>query len=202
MRRLPILATIVVGLAVLAMIGLGIWQLQRRGEKEAYLARIAGNPAKPEMAFPKLPDESLLLRRAGGFCLEPLSILSQGAGSDGYRLIAECGTGAEGPGMLVQLGTTRDPKTRPAWKGGKVSGYIGAAPDSRSLIGKLFDHEPQRQMLVLDQPVAGLGPNRRPELSTIPNNHLAYAVQWFLFAGIALTIYGLALRRRAGRSSS
>jgi len=30
----------------------------------------------------------------------------------------------------------------------------------------------------------------------IPNNHLAYAVQWFLFAGIAGVIYALALKRR------
>ncbi len=30
----------------------------------------------------------------------------------------------------------------------------------------------------------------------MPNNHLAYAVQWFLFAAIAGAIYVLALRRR------
>ncbi|HNJ47416.1 MAG TPA: SURF1 family protein, partial [Novosphingobium sp.] len=30
----------------------------------------------------------------------------------------------------------------------------------------------------------------------IPNNHLSYAVQWFLFAATALVIYGLALRKR------
>jgi surfeit locus 1 family protein len=30
----------------------------------------------------------------------------------------------------------------------------------------------------------------------VPNNHLAYAVQWFLFAGVAAVIYALALRRR------
>jgi surfeit locus 1 family protein len=35
-----------------------------------------------------------------------------------------------------------------------------------------------------------------PSPSIIPNNHLSYAVQWFLFAGIAVTIYFLALRQR------
>lgn len=196
MTRVPVFATIVVGIAVAAMIGLGLWQLERRGEKEAYLAQIAGNPAKPAITFPALPDQSLLLRRATSVCLEPLSIKSQGAGGDGYRLIAECRTGAEGPGMLVQLGTTRDPNAKVAWRGGAVNGFIGAAPDPRSLIGKLFDHAPQRQMLVLDTPVTGLSPNRPPDLSSIPNNHFAYAWQWFLFAGIAALIYGLALRRR------
>lgn len=193
-------ATIVVGIAIAAMIALGVWQLQRRSEKEAYLAQIAGNPAKPAISFPVVPNQSLLLRRAAAMCLEPLSIASQGAGGDGYRLIAECRTGAEGPGMLVQLGTTRDPKASVAWRGGAVSGFIGAAPDPRSLVAKLFDDAPQRQMLVLDTPVAGLSPNRAPDLSSIPNNHLAYAGQWFLFAGIAALIFGLALRRRATQS--
>ena len=35
-----------------------------------------------------------------------------------------------------------------------------------------------------------------PSPDTIPNNHLSYAIQWFLFAGIALIIYTLALRQR------
>jgi surfeit locus 1 family protein len=30
----------------------------------------------------------------------------------------------------------------------------------------------------------------------VPNNHLSYAVQWFLFAAIASVIYVLAVRRR------
>jgi surfeit locus 1 family protein len=35
-----------------------------------------------------------------------------------------------------------------------------------------------------------------PSLDEIPNNHRFYAIQWFLFAGIALAIYILALRKR------
>ena len=35
-RRLPVFSTIVVFAAVLTMIGLGVWQLQRKGEKEAF----------------------------------------------------------------------------------------------------------------------------------------------------------------------
>ena len=53
-------------------------------------------------------------------------------------------------------------------------------------------------MLVADAPPPGLTANAPPDLSAVPNNHLAYGVQWFLFAGIAATIYGLALRRRRG----
>jgi surfeit locus 1 family protein len=36
----------------------------------------------------------------------------------------------------------------------------------------------------------------RPDPRDIPNNHLAYAVQWFLFATVAAVIYALALAKR------
>ena len=42
----------------------------------------------------------------------------------------------------------------------------------------------------------GLEPSALPSLESIPNNHRFYAVQWFLFAAIALVIYVLALRKR------
>jgi surfeit locus 1 family protein len=50
--------------------------------------------------------------------------------------------------------------------------------------------------LVADPPLAGLDANAMPDPSEIPNNHFAYAVQWFLFAATALVIYVLAVRRR------
>ena len=40
-RKLPIIPTILVALAVATMIGLGFWQLERRQEKEALLASYA-----------------------------------------------------------------------------------------------------------------------------------------------------------------
>ncbi|MCU6454420.1 SURF1 family protein [Sphingomonas sp. A2-49] len=197
MRRIPLIPSIVVALAVAAMVALGLWQLlDRAPKKEAYLAQLAGNPAKPPIAFPRLPDQTLLFRRASAMCLDPVSQRLAGAGKAGFRLIAECRTGAEGPGLVVQLGTTPDPKFGARWRGGPVTGYISHAPDGRSLIGALFDHRPQRLMLVADTPALGLGANGRPDLSSVPNNHLSYAVQWFLFAAIAAVIYALALRRR------
>ena len=42
----------------------------------------------------------------------------------------------------------------------------------------------------------GLQPSAPPSLSSIPNNHRFYAIQWFSFAAIALIIYGLAVRKR------
>ena len=197
MKRIPIVSTIVVVVAVAAMIGLGLWQLlDRAPKKEAYIAQLAANPAKPPIAFPARPDETLLFRRASGVCVEPVAQRLAGAGAAGFRLIVECRTGAEGRGMIVQLGTTPDPKFAGRWSGGPVSGFISHAPDSRSLIGALFDRTPQRLMLVADSPALGLGANGRPDVSSVPNTHLSYAVQWFFFAAIAAVIYVLALRRR------
>ncbi|HEX7848526.1 MAG TPA: SURF1 family protein [Sphingomonas sp.] len=199
MKRVPIVATILVVLAVAAMIGLGVWQLQRRQEKLAELAVLAANPVKPAIAFP-IPaiGDDLLFRRAGAFCLKPVGFALDGAGKAGFRVIARCATGAEGPGFSVQLGTTHDPEFKPRWTGGKVNGTIGHAPSSTPLIANLVHKAaPRELLLVADTPAAGLAANEMPSIESIPNNHLAYAVQWFLFAGIAVIIYLLALRRRA-----
>ncbi|KRC80987.1 SURF1 family cytochrome oxidase biogenesis protein [Sphingomonas sp. Root241] len=197
-RRIPLIPTAIVALAVAAMIGLGLWQLLiRKPQKEAALAQLAANPALPEIAFPRLPDDKLLFRRAHGFCVEPVSGKLTGAGNAGFRFIVECRTGGgEGPGMLVQLGTTRDPMAKPVWKGGEVRGTISHAPDGRSMLGALFDRTPKGLLLVADTPAPSLAPNGTPDLSSVPNNHLAYGVQWFLFALVATVIYVLALRWR------
>lgn len=203
-RRIPVIPTTIVALAVAAMIGLGLWQLMiRKPQKEAALAQLATNPSGPEVAFPRLPDDALLFRRAHGYCVDPMSGKLTGAGNAGFRYIVECRTGgAEGQGMLVQLGTTRDPMAKPLWKGGEVRGTISHAPDGRSMLASLFDRTPKRLMLVADTPAPGLAPNGTPDLSSVPNNHLAYGVQWFLFALVATVIYILALRWRARKAPS
>jgi surfeit locus 1 family protein len=196
-RRIPVVPTLLVALCVAAMVGLGLWQLlDRLPAKRAYLAQLAANPAKPPIAWPRFPDDALLFRRTTGFCLQPTAITLAGAGAAGFRAIAECRTGAEGPGMAVQLGTTTDPLRKVHWRGGAVSGTISHAPDSRPLIAALAGPVPQRLMLVADRPVDGLTANGRPSIDSVPNNHLAYAGQWFFFAAVAAIIYVLALRRR------
>lgn len=204
MPRFPLIPTAIVALAIAAMIGLGVWQLAvRLPQKQALLAQLADNPAKPEIAFPRFPDDSLLFRKAAGFCVQPVSSQLTGAGNAGFRFIVECRTGGlEGPGMLVQLGTTRDPNAKPAWKGGEVHGRISHAPDSRSMLASLFDRTPKRLMLIADTPAPGLTPNGTPEISSVPNNHLAYGVQWFLFALVAAVIYVLALAWRGKKAEA
>ena len=86
MRRLPFLPTLLVGLAVAAMIALGLWQLlDRRPRKLAFLEQLAANPARPPVAFPRIPDERLLFRRASAVCAPPVSIRLAGAGAAATR---------------------------------------------------------------------------------------------------------------------
>lgn len=200
MKRVPVIPTALVLLAVAAMIALGVWQLQRREWKEALLARDARNEKLPPVAFPRVPvGDELLYRRTTAFCLEPTGWRTEGAGGRGWRLIAECRTGAEGPGFAVELGLTRDVNFKPNWKGGAVSGVIAPAPSHQSLIASLTKPAPETLMIVADAPPPGLTASPRPDPSGIPNNHLAYAVQWFIFAALALGIYAIALRQRQRR---
>ena len=189
-RKLPLIPTIVVAVAVAVMIGLGVWQLQRAGEKNRLLERYAKAEALPPIAFPTLPiadDQLPLFRHATGVCLRPVgrrTVPGKGAsGEPGFVHIVDCSTGAEGPGMSVAVGWSKDPNAKVSWRGGPVSGII--APDNRT-----------RMRLVAASAPAGLETVAPPSLDSIPNNHRSYAIQWFLFAGIAALIYFLALRLR------
>ena len=189
-RRIPIVPTIVVTAAVALMIGLGIWQLRRAQWKEGLLAQYSRSENLPPIIWPTAPLRSArlpLFRHATGMCLRRISeraIAGENRGGEpGYAHIVDCSTGAEGPGMSVELGWSRDPNAKADWKGGLVSGII--APDSRT-----------RMRLVAASAPPGLEPSALPAIASIPNNHRSYALQWFSFALIALVIYALALRKR------
>ena len=193
MRRIPIGPTLLVGVAVAIMIALGLWQLvDRRPKKLAFLAELAANPSRPPVRFPTRPSDALLFRRTAATCLPPVATTLAGAGASGFRAVATCANG-----VIVQLGTTRDPMARIAWNGGPVVGTLAHAPDSRPLLALAIDHRPAPMMIVADTPPPGLSRNVTPDPDAIPNNHLAYGVQWFFFAAVALVIYVAALRRRA-----
>jgi cytochrome oxidase assembly protein ShyY1 len=204
-RRVPIVPTIIVLLAALLMVRLGVWQIHRLHEKEALLARYSANQGKPPLPLAALfpVDDSALYRRTSAFCLN-VAVWRTGAGraadgTPGWRHIAACRTGAEGPGILVDMGISADPAA-PAWKGGPVRGRLTWAPDDQPWLARLFTPgppPPRTPMLVSDTAAPGLKPTAQPNPADIPNNHFSYAVQWFLFAGVALIIYGVALWQRA-----
>lgn len=184
-RSLPILPTIIVLAAVATMIALGFWQLDRLEQKEALLARYAaaqndGGVVPYPQGGPAITQS--LYRRSAFNCTDVKSLRSVSgtsqAGASGWSHIATCAlsNGSEGQ---VALGWSREPKA-PVFAGGAVTGII--APGGR---------------IVADPPLAGLSALARPDPKDVPNNHLAYAGQWFFFALTALVIYVLAVRRRS-----
>lgn len=192
--RPPLVASVFVVVAVAVMIGLGAWQLKRAGWKERLLAGYAQAEAMPPITWPTEPlrdDQLPLFRHATGVCLRPVGKRAiageNAAGETGYVQIIDCATGAEGPGMSVQLGWSKDPNAKVNWTGGPVSGII--VPDRQS-----------RMRLVAATAPQGLQPSKAPEVSSIsavtPAGHRGYAATWFSLAAIALIIYGLALRKR------
>ena len=193
--RWPLIPTILVVAAVATMIGLGIWQLQRKGEKEALIARFQAARSLPPIAWPAVPpgDDSLLYRRAEGYCVTVTGWRAaagrSAAGESGWSHIASCSTGGlEGPGMQADMGWSTDSKP-PVWRGGAVEGVI--TPDR--------DH---RIRLVATRPAPGLQASEPPSPEAVPNNHLLYAIQWFFFAAAAAVVYVLALRRRQRERAS
>ena len=69
-------------------------------------------------------------------------------GEPGFAIILDCATGAEGPGMSVEVGWSKNPNATTPWKGGLVSGVI--VPDDKS-----------RFRLVAAGAVPGLEPSAR-----------------------------------------
>jgi cytochrome oxidase assembly protein ShyY1 len=194
-KHLPIVPTIVVVAAAAVMVWLGVWQLHRAAWKEALLARYAQAEKLPPITYPTVPlrnDQLPLFRHATGVCLRIVGHRAQAgenrAGEPGYVHIVDCATGAEGPGMSVEVGWSKDPNAKVNWAGGAVSGVI--APDRR-----------MRMRLVAASAPPGLETSAQPSLASIPNNHRSYALQWFAFAAIALIIYGLAVRKRLRESA-
>ncbi|MCY1671118.1 SURF1 family protein [Novosphingobium sp. SL115] len=184
MRKLPILPTMFVAAAAAVMVVLGVWQMQRLHQKEAMLARYqAAQASATEVSWPGrgAGAEMALYHRSRVDCRTVAGMTTVSgrnvAGEAGLAHVADCRL-ADGSAVPVSLGWSRNPAS-PAWSGGAVTGWIAPGPK-----------------LVADPAQAGLEGNARPDPRDMPNNHLAYAVQWFFFAGVALVIYGLALRGR------
>jgi len=183
-RRFPVFATLLVLAAVAVMLRLGFWQLDRLHQKEALLARYAAaqrDPAPVPWPVVAAQVDASLYRRSAIDCAAVRDAGwkagTSAGGEPGLARFVTCRT-AQGGDALAVIGWSRAP-TSPDWRGGRVSGVIAPGP-----------------RLVADPPLAGLQANARPDPGNIPNNHLSYAVQWFLFAATALVIYGIALWKR------
>ncbi|MFM5894856.1 MAG: SURF1 family cytochrome oxidase biogenesis protein [Novosphingobium sp.] len=190
-KRTPIIPTVLVLIAVGVMVRLGFWQIDRMHQKADLLARYA---AAEQLSADVTPnqfggDRDAILYRHTAFACDHVTTRSAIAGlsdkgASGIAHTVQCLATAESAAVpiTVTLGWSSSPAP-PAWDGGQVSGLV--APMGKTGI-----------RVVADPPLAGLQANGRPDPKDLPNNHWSYAIQWFLFAGTALVIYGLALRKR------
>lgn len=198
MRRLPLLPTLLVLLAVPAMIGLGVWQLRRAEWKEALLADLSTNINAPLIDKPAELSgraDMLSFRRVRTVCRDirpwPPSAARSVTGQAGYRQVIWCHEGTGAP-LLVSLGVAADPSVRIAvapgtrFSGPLVPRAVGSPDDPPFL-------------LVAERPAPPLVAEAPPTIDAIPNNHLAYAGQWFFFAATLVVIYGFYLRKRRAR---
>jgi surfeit locus 1 family protein len=186
-RPIPIVSTIVVLAAVATMVSLGVWQLHRKEWKEALIARYtAAETMNSDVPWPSSPAEyaGALYRHSR---IECAAVTGMGAvagrsaeGQAGWAHIAHCDL-LNGGKADVALGWSSDPAS-PQWNGGEVGGFVAGSEKGVRLVAA--------------PPQAGLAQLAAPDPRDMPNNHLSYAVQWFLFALTALVIYALALRKR------
>lgn len=191
--KIPVLPTIVVLIAVAIMIMLGVWQLQRSEWKAALLERYAAAQTLPgDAAWPRnaQEQEERLYRHATLECARVLNfeaIAGRSArGASGWAHVARCQL-PNGAKAAIALGWSHDPGD-PVWAGGTVGGFIAPAGEE--------------VRLVADPAQGGLEQLARPDPADLPNNHMSYAVQWFLFAITALGIYALALVQRARKGKA
>lgn len=184
MRRFPVIPTLVVLAAVALMIRLGFWQIERLHQKEALISRAqTALQTGAEAPWPRAPGEveGVLYRHARIDCVRVVAQTATSGqnarGQAGWAQVANCVLASGGVAKVVLGWSALPPNAK--WQGGPVTGIIAPGP-----------------RLVAVPAQAGLAENALPDPANLPNNHLSYAVQWFLFAGVALVIYTIAVRKR------
>ncbi len=205
----------IVGVAIL--LALGFWQLRRLEWKEAVLAEIAGRLAAEPVDVPPDPtpeaDQYLRVRAAGTLEAGELHVYTSAPGLGvGYRVIAPM-TLADGrrvlldrgfvpigdkdavrsPGAIAVTGTlawpqetdafTSDPdRARNVW-------FARDVPLMAAALGAL----PAMIVVATSDPPGG--PVPQPVTVNIPNDHLQYAITWFLLAVVWTLMTGYLLYR-------
>lgn len=216
---LPLLFGLI-GAAIL--IGLGTWQVQRLAWKQGVLANIEARISDAPVAVPETPDPErdlfLPVQVSGTLTGEQLRVLvSQKLVGPGHRIIAVLQT-ADVRRLLVDLGFVALDDARPAVSGpAQVIGNLHwpvetdsftPAPDmaaglwfARDVPAMAKALNTEAVFLVARAPVvAGVEP-LPVDTSSIPNDHLGYAITWFSLAVVWLGMTLLLLWRIKRRTA-
>lgn len=220
-RAFPIFVGLV---GTVILIGLGVWQVNRLGEKQAMLTEIEGRIADRAVSLPAHPDaetDSYLPVTVTGTLAPGLRVLTsvrnRGAG---YRMISVLTTDA-GRRVMVDRGflPAETPSDDEAAEGQllTVTGNLhwpretdGFTPDPDHETGLWFARDVPAMAAALEtEPVLVVARKIEPMpfaatpqpvgTEGIPNDHLQYAVTWFALAAVwaGMTVLWLSrLRRR------
>lgn len=209
--------------AVLMMVGLGIWQLDRLAWKTALIDSFESRVNEAPVAPPAAVDDAEAWRfrhvRATGHFLNDKELQLTGRpfeGNAGFHVLTPFVVDG-GPTLLVNRGWVpldrRRPQDRPeTLKGGtvtidgivRIAGQKGAfVPDNEPDRDIWFTVDPRQMAVHLGiGPVAGyyvdvLRPSAKPTelpIGAVPtiqvrNEHLQYALTWFLLAATLIVVY-------------
>lgn len=178
-------------LALPILIGLGIWQLQRMHWKEAMLAGMEASAGKPllDLGSQPLPEDAAFRHvRVALDCptAEPGAEAGRNLHGDaGWAFALDCRDSAGAKVQLV-IGWGIRPE---AWKGAALPHGATEAQ------GVVAPGAVAKWRITATKATPPLGEAAPPTPADIPNNHFAYAIQWFAFAGVLLLIYTLLVRR-------
>ncbi len=192
-KRLPLIPTIVVLAAAAVMVWLGFWQLGRAEEKTRLIAQYeAGTISQDLVPFPIRGDGSeVWFRRSEVECVngsETEAVAGRSAtGAKGWAYRIQCEL-PDGSVIAVDTGFSRE-LTKMIVGPGHTIGIIAPGP-------RLVSERPPVSAMHGDP---GWEVLAKPDPNDLPNNHLAYAGQWFFFALTALIIYWLAVRSRMAK---
>ena len=194
-RQLPLIPTVLVLAAAGVMVWLGFWQLGRADEKAALIAEFEAQLDNQEILEVVVGDDGWIYRQVKLLCagdewqaVAGRNVNGQSGYAHRYKCASREGYGPDGGYLFswtyADIGWSRSPQ-EPDFSGGEVTGTLVALGDDFKVVAS--------------EPLAGLQPLAKPDPNDLPNNHLAYAGQWFFFALTALVIYFFALRSRLAK---
>ncbi|MHA1527831.1 MAG: SURF1 family protein [Alphaproteobacteria bacterium] len=223
--RSGVVGAIIFGLAgVAVLIGLGAWQLKRLAWKEALIARLEQRLAAEPVALPMRPDpawDAFLRVRVSGHIEGPelhvlTSLIPYGPG---FRVVVALKADS-GRIVMADFGYVPEAlKDAGNWPTGPVE-VVGAlywpdetdgftpAPDPEANIWFARDLGPMAAalgaeplLIIADSGSLGGGEWPKPlRLGvSLVNNHLQYAITWFLLALAWAVMSALLVRRERGR---
>jgi surfeit locus 1 family protein len=226
--------------AFVALVGLGLWQLQRLEWKEGLIAKIEARTKAPPIGLEDAAamaahgeDPSYYRVRVSGrfdHAKERYLFALSNEGSAGWHVIAPLKT-EDGETVLIDRGFVPDNLKAPALRAkGEVEGVVAVTgivrlpdrqgaftPDNEpeanrwfwrdkdALARSMFPGESVRVAPFFLEAEKGEAPGGWPEGGQtrldLPNNHLQYAITWFLLAAALLGVYGAYVwkARAAGR---